>query len=40
MKSADALKPLVYALAALMAAAAAQTPRPTECGACATTDKK
>ena len=39
MKSADALKPLVYALAALMAAAA-QTPRPTECGACATTDKK
>lgn len=39
MKSADALKPLVYALAALMAAAA-QAPRPTECDACATTDKK
>jgi len=39
MKSADALKPLVYALAALMAAAA-QPPRPNEFGACATTDKK
>lgn len=39
MKSADALKPLVYALAALMAAAA-QPPRSTECDACATTDKK
>ena len=39
MKSADALKPLVYALAAVMAAAA-QPPRPTECDACATTDKK
>ena len=38
MKSADALKPLVYALAGLMAAA--QPPRPNECGACATTDKK
>lgn len=39
MQPTDALKPLVFALAALIAAAA-RTPRANEFDACATTDKR